>query len=155
MIYNISALYVIYREDLENLPIPSAQELLNIESKNVVEGIIVTLKGKNDDFDFYSRQFAPWVGVDEDPVCGAAHTVLAGYWQPILKKDLFKGKDLIYVKSYKSRNIIILLSNFYTFTIARQCSKRGGDLIVKIIDEKRIELTGQATHVLQGTMRIK
>ena len=27
--------------------------------------------------------------------------------------------------------------------------------MVKIIDEKRIELTGQATHVLQGTMRIK
>lgn len=36
-----------------------------------------------------------------------------------------------------------------------KCSKRGGDLIVKIIDEKRIELTGQVAPVLQGTMQIK
>jgi predicted PhzF superfamily epimerase YddE/YHI9 len=132
------------------MPIPSAQNLLNIENKNVVEGIIVTLKGKNDNYDFYSRQFAPWVGVDEDPVCGAAHTVLAGYWQPILKKDILKGKDRV-----ESITISILIAFLYAFTTARQCSKRGGDLIVKIVNDQRIELKGQVAHVLQGTMRIK
>lgn len=90
------------------MPIPSAQNLLNIENKNVVEGIIVTLKGKNDNYDFYSRQFAPWVGVDEDPVCGAAHTVLAGYWQPILKKKKFKGKNQVESKTISFFNCIFV-----------------------------------------------
>ena len=31
-------------------------------------------------YDFVSRYFAPWVGIDEDPVTGSAHTVLAPYW---------------------------------------------------------------------------
>lgn len=77
---------------MEQLPIPSPQNLLGVENSGAVEGIIVTLKGKNDKYDFYSRQFAPWVGVPEDPVCGAAHTVLAGFWKNILNKNLFQGK---------------------------------------------------------------
>jgi len=31
-------------------------------------------------YDFVSRVFAPNVGIDEDPVTGAAHAVLAPYW---------------------------------------------------------------------------
>lgn len=33
----------------------------------MVLGIIVTVKG-TDDINFYSRYFAPWVGINEDPV---------------------------------------------------------------------------------------
>ncbi len=40
--------------------------------------VIVTAAG--DDFDIVSRMFAPNVGIDEDPVTGAAHCVLAPYW---------------------------------------------------------------------------
>lgn len=117
------------REDLENLEAPQAQNLLKIESGSVIRGVIVTLKGNDvqDGFDFYSRYFAPWVGIPEDPVTGSAHTVLAGYWKLILGKNHFH---------------------------ARQCSKRGGDLIVKIVDD-RVELTGAVAHVLHGTMRIQ
>jgi predicted PhzF superfamily epimerase YddE/YHI9 len=32
------------------------------------------------DYDFVSRFFAPGVGVDEDPVTGSAHCILAQYW---------------------------------------------------------------------------
>ena len=32
------------------------------------------------DHDIVSRHFAPWVGIDEDPVTGAAHIVVAPYW---------------------------------------------------------------------------
>jgi predicted PhzF superfamily epimerase YddE/YHI9 len=42
-------------------------------------GLIVTAPG-DDDFDVCSRVFAPSVGIEEDPVTGSAHCVLAPYW---------------------------------------------------------------------------
>lgn len=52
----------------------NAQELLQIETARKVEGLIVTLKGKAggklEHYSFYSRYFAPWNGVPEDPVTG-------------------------------------------------------------------------------------
>lgn len=41
-------------------------------------GVIATAPG--DDVDFVSRYFAPRKGIDEDPVTGSAHCVLAPYW---------------------------------------------------------------------------
>src|SRR5690606_9614001 len=41
-------------------------------------GVIVTAPGRN--YDFVSRFFAPIVGIDEDPVCGSAHTTLIPFW---------------------------------------------------------------------------
>ena len=42
-----------------------------------VRGVIVTVKGNNtycnnqgEQFDFVSRYFAPWMGINEDPVTG-------------------------------------------------------------------------------------
>lgn len=62
------------------------------ETTGTVKGVIVTLKAREGEaYDFYSRYFAPWVGIPEDPVTGSAHTVLGPYWQQILKKDNFKG----------------------------------------------------------------
>jgi len=37
--------------------------------------------------DFETRYFNPWAGVDEDPVTGSVHTLLARYWRDILGKD--------------------------------------------------------------------
>lgn len=48
-------------------------------------GVIVTAAGK--EVDFVSRFFAPFVGVDEDPVTGSAHTALIPYWAGITGKD--------------------------------------------------------------------
>jgi predicted PhzF superfamily epimerase YddE/YHI9 len=31
-------------------------------------------------FDFLSRYFGPWEGIEEDPLTGSAHTVHAPYW---------------------------------------------------------------------------
>lgn len=115
------------RQDLESLS-PSLQDLLAVEKSGVVKGVIVTLQANDkEDFDFYSRYFAPWVGIPEDPVTGSAHTVLAPYWQTVYNKHHFR---------------------------ARQCSKRGGDLNIEIV-EQRVKLTGQVAHVLEGTIRIK
>ena len=48
-------------------------------------------------YDFESRYFNPWAGVDEDPVTGSVHTVLAGYWGD----RLGKRKLLAWQSSYR------------------------------------------------------
>jgi PhzF family phenazine biosynthesis protein len=50
-------------------------------------GVIATAAG--DSVDFVSRFFAPALGIDEDPVTGAAHCMLTPYWSGRLgKKEL-------------------------------------------------------------------
>ena len=54
-------------------------------------GVIVTALSNNAEVDFVSRYFAPWVGVNEDPVTGSAHCALAAYWQQALGKNSFNA----------------------------------------------------------------
>ena len=65
------------REYLEALPgLEVAKELMSVDqsthafSKLQVKGVIVTLRDVSQ-YDFVSRYFAPWVGIDEDPVTGS------------------------------------------------------------------------------------
>jgi PhzF family phenazine biosynthesis protein len=83
-------------------------------------GIIITAKGKN--VDFVSRFFAPYAGIDEDPVTGSAHTTLTPYWSTVLNK-----KELT----------------------AMQLSERTGFLKCKNLNE-RTEISGKARTYLQG-----
>ncbi|XP_035761092.1 phenazine biosynthesis-like domain-containing protein 1 [Neolamprologus brichardi] len=78
-------------------------------------------------YDFYSRNFAPWVGIPEDPVTGSAHTVLGSYWSDKLGK-----KKLL----------------------AYQCSSRGGELELEVRDDGRINIAGQTITILQGTIKL-
>ena len=48
-------------------------------------GVIVTAAGSGG-YDFVSRFFAPWVGIDEDPVTGAAHCARTPYWARLTGK---------------------------------------------------------------------
>ncbi|POI32868.1 hypothetical protein CIB84_003378 [Bambusicola thoracicus] len=61
------------RSVLEELQV-NAQRFLSAEKTGKVKGLILTLKGKSNGkekgHDFYSRYFAPWYGVLEDPVTG-------------------------------------------------------------------------------------
>ena len=88
------------------------------------EGVIVTSLSK--DHDFISRYFGPWEGLNEDPVTGSAHTVLAPYWSRILGKDSFR---------------------------AFQASARGGEMTLNIAGD-RIEITGRACVVFRGELII-
>ncbi|KAG9344351.1 hypothetical protein JZ751_011020, partial [Albula glossodonta] len=68
---------------------PDSLNLLHSDSSGRVKGVIVTAKGAptvQPGYDFFSRYFAPWNGIPEDPVTGSAHTVLAGYWSEKLDK---------------------------------------------------------------------
>jgi PhzF family phenazine biosynthesis protein len=87
---------------------------------------MVTCKSENPKYDFYSRFFAPSVGINEDPVTGSAHSYLVPYWANKLKKRI--------LNSY-------------------QASKRGGELECELTDNKRVLLRGQATTVFEIEMK--
>jgi predicted PhzF superfamily epimerase YddE/YHI9 len=81
-------------------------------------------------FDFYSRFFAPWAGIPEDPVTGSAHAVLAPYWGKVL------GKQQL---------------------VARQCSPRGGDVWLDLSCQEppgRVMVSGEAAVVMEATLRL-
>lgn len=84
-------------------------------------GVIVTAKGEAD-ADFVSRFFAPNVGIVEDPVTGSTHTSLTPFWAERLGKTSMK---------------------------ARQLSARGGDLIVRLGDN-RVLIGGKACFYMVG-----
>lgn len=87
--------------------------------------VLVTARGENG-LDFVSRYFAPTAGIPEDPVTGSTHCVLATFWSRILGKTEFH---------------------------ARQVSKRGGDLWLKL-EGDRVKIAGYATAVMQGTITV-
>uniref|UniRef100_A0AAQ4QFZ7 Phenazine biosynthesis-like protein domain containing 2 n=1 Tax=Gasterosteus aculeatus aculeatus TaxID=481459 RepID=A0AAQ4QFZ7_GASAC len=100
------------------------------ETSGRVKGLIITMKGSPEiqpGYDFYSRYFAPWNGVPEDPVTGSAHTVLGSYWS----NKLGKNKMLAY-----------------------QCSSRGGELQLEVRPDGRINIFGESVTVLQGTITL-
>lgn len=55
-------------------------------------GIIITAPG--DIADFVSRFFAPYAGINEDPVTGSAHTTLIPYWAEKLNKTKMNALQL-------------------------------------------------------------
>jgi len=85
-------------------------------------GVIVTAAGR--EHDFVSRYFAPGIGIDEDPVTGSTHCILAPYWAERLGK---------------------------TELSAYQCSARGGELHCRLQGE-RVKIAGQAVLMASGKL---
>ena len=85
---------------------------------------IVTAPG--DEQDVASRVFCPFVGIDEDPVTGAAHAALVPYWAERLGRQRFT---------------------------ALQASKRGGLLDCELSGD-RVVLGGHAVTVIEGHFQI-
>jgi PhzF family phenazine biosynthesis protein len=106
-------------EQIKNIKY-NLEELKKVNTR----GIIITAKGK--EVDFVSRFFAPYAGIEEDPVTGSAHTTLTPYWSKVLNK-----KELT----------------------AIQLSERTGFLKCKYLNE-RTEISGKAVTYLQGEITI-
>ena len=87
---------------------------------------IVTAVSKNPGYDFISRVFVPYNGIDEDPVTGSAHCYLGPYWAHKMKKAVFA---------------------------AYQASERGGELRVRL-QEDRVILGGQAVTITRGELMV-
>jgi PhzF family phenazine biosynthesis protein len=81
---------------------------------------IVTAPGR--DTDVISRVFAPAAGIDEDPVTGSAHAVLAPYWAARLGRKRFT---------------------------AFQASRRGGHVGCELAGD-RVILAGKCVTVVEG-----
>ena len=72
--------------------------------------------------DVVSRAFAPGAGIDEDPVTGSAHAVIASYWTERLGRTRFT---------------------------AFQASARGGRLECTVAGD-RVILGGRCVSVIEG-----
>jgi PhzF family phenazine biosynthesis protein len=105
---------------------PDFNRMMAVCHGREVNGVCVTSPGEPP-YDFISRFFAPWLGVDEDPVTGAAHTVLTPYWSRLLGKDEMR---------------------------AFQASRRGGSLIVQMAPDNRVNLIGNAVILMRGELSI-
>ncbi len=121
-------------EALRRCKVPTLQQ--EFRPKHTPLSVTVTVKGSHfshplGPFDCVSRHFAPWVGIEEDPVTGAAHVVLGPYWA-----ERLGASDP--AKRTKLRCF--------------QASARGGFMEVSLPDEvpDRAFLAGEATTVLSG-----
>ena len=102
---------------------PDFVALRKVKYEKGADGVIVTRKGPAP-YDFTSRMFAPAIGIDEDPVTGSAHTVLAPLWAEKLGTRQFR---------------------------AFQASMRGGELMIELRDT-RVGVAGRAHIIVQGTI---
>ncbi len=87
-------------------------------------GIAVTAATGADSY--ICRYFAPWEGINEDPVTGSAQTFIAPYWASVLGVTELNG---------------------------HQASARGGRFTVKLLKE-RVLISGKAVIYLQGSIEL-
>jgi predicted PhzF superfamily epimerase YddE/YHI9 len=66
---------------------PNFNALANVKCR----GVVVTARSADGQFDFVSRFFAPALGINEDPVTGSAHCILAPFWGSRLGKSKMVG----------------------------------------------------------------
>lgn len=104
---------------------PNFQLMKEICSSNI-KGVGITCRG-NGQYDFISRFFNPWAGVNEDPVTGSVHTLLSSYWGDLLKKNKLR---------------------------AYQASNRGGEILLEIEKQGRVKLIGESVIILKGIIHV-
>jgi len=78
--------------------------------------------------DYQLRFFAPGLGIDEDPVTGSAHALVAPYWMEALQRPRVVGW---------------------------QCSDRPGGMVCEAGSSGMIRLTGSGHLLWEGTLRIE
>jgi len=114
-------LIVVYenQKDISSI-IPDLEKIKELDYPSIV----ITAKG--DDVDFVSRNFAPKLGIPEDPVTGSSHCELIPYWSNKLNK-----KEMI----------------------AFQISERGGKIYCT--DKKeRVLIGGKAVTFFRGEIEL-
>ncbi|GJN93313.1 hypothetical protein Rhopal_006360-T1 [Rhodotorula paludigena] len=103
---------------------------------------ILTQPSPEEGYDIHSRVFGPAVGIDEDPVTGAAHCALVPFW--LLDHE---SAARLPGGGSESRSAMALR--------AKQVGKRGGEMVVVLDEEKRrVELRGQARRVMKGVIEL-
>ena len=106
-------------EEIKSI-IPNMSKLMQLSYPSIVISAI------GNEVDFVSRNFAPKLGIPEDPVTGSSHCELIPYWSKILNKNEM---------------------------IAHQLSERGGEIYCGYNNE-RVSLGGEAITFLRGEIEI-
>ena len=125
------------REELESLR-PNFKELIENTYSVPIKKVGITVEGNsqsneanNKEYDFISRLFCPWIGINEDAVSAVSHGLFAIYWQSKLNKNSF---------------------------FAYQASKRGGEIYVELLEKEgkfdQVLLIGKGITTLEGKGRI-
>ncbi|QHL86619.1 PhzF family phenazine biosynthesis isomerase [Nibribacter ruber] len=97
-----------------------------IQEAPYLKGLALTSPSEDPAYDFCSRCFWPWVGINEDPVTGSAHSALAPFWAFILGKTQLN---------------------------AYQASARGGSMHLTLQPAKSlVEVRSHAQIVLEGVL---
>ncbi|CAL4964289.1 unnamed protein product [Urochloa decumbens] len=130
--------------------IPNIHEIKKCSGR----GVVVTGPAPSGSgFDFFTRFFCPKFGVDEDPVCGSAHCVLAPYWGGKL------GKQRLTAFQVCSCDISTLMLPQSTVKLAfdlcvcHQASPRSGILYLELEPAgRRVRIQGEAVTVMTGTL---
>lgn len=124
-VYRSRELLVLFEKEEDIVSIsPDFSLLSDVLTSLDHTGMIVTAPGEQSDF--VSRFFAPPEGIDEDPVTGSAHTILAPFWAERLDK--------------KSLH-------------AYQLSRRKGELFCELAGD-RVLISGKAVTYLKGEIEI-
>lgn len=89
-------------------------------------GVIISALSEEEGVDVVSRTFYPALDVNEDPVTGSAHCMIANFWADRLGKTEIK---------------------------ARQISTRGGDIFCRVKGD-RISLVGRACLYMKGQINV-
>jgi PhzF family phenazine biosynthesis protein len=120
-----SGSFYLFEAESEQEVMDSNPDFVELARLNMPE-VIITARTSKEGVDFISRFFAPQLGINEDPVTGSAHCLLAPYWGNKLRKKKMK---------------------------AYQASKRGGTLYLNWAGE-RVLISGAATMIFEASLLI-
>ncbi len=115
-------IFVYQKEEIVRNLAPDFEILAELKSEYIF-GIITTSSAKGQ-YDYICRYFAPWEGINEDPVTGSAQVSLAPYWTEKLNKEVLNGY---------------------------QASERSGEFSVKVVND-RVLISGNAVLYLSGKL---
>jgi PhzF family phenazine biosynthesis protein len=97
-----------------------------MDSYSGIDGVLLTARCNDCNFDFHYRYFWPWAGTNEDPVTGGVQTFLTKYWANKLHKNRL---------------------------FAFQSSLRTGSMITELFEDK-VLIYGEAVTVFEGEFNI-
>lgn len=129
---------------------PNFAELEQLDTEEMVRGVIVTQKAniQKDKVHFWVRYFAPWNGIEEDPVTGSAHTGMQWiYYMLMLLKLSSTVLTPYWKRSEKEYQLVDVL-------LARQLSKRSGLIANQVSPSGRILLSGIAKTFAKGSFKV-
>ena len=114
-------------DHLRRMAVFESQDIIDAAAPDVrrildIPGGCLLITAPGEDVDFVSRFFAPYAGIDEDPVTGSAHCLMTPYWASRLGR---------------------------TTLTAHQRSERGGRMTCELAGD-RVLLKGRAVTFLDG-----